>query len=391
MTGVSPGPSASAAATRHARGARRSVVGSVAAVGMAVGMVLGVVLAAVSGAAAQAEVDDGVATAAPADRLTVVTTELAPFVVDDDGRADGFYAEIWDHVADELEVSYDILWVDSFGEVLAALAEGRAEVAVAPLAPTAEREAEFDFSSAVISSGPQLGYHERIGGSTTLVGALLSWSVLRILLVSIAGLTVLAHIIWLVERNQPDDHFHENYPQGVWDGFWWGAVTITTVGYGDKAPQSTAGRVVALLGMLLSLFMVGAFVSQITTILESSLVEPPFRDLATLGDQPVGAVEGSTFAAFLTSEGATVVPYPSQSELFAAVSDGRIDALVTNPFALDALGPRHGVVPTGDVLYEEFETFGLTQGSPWREPVNRALADLQAKGEIAEIVARWSD
>ena len=38
------------------------------------------------------------------------------------------------------------------------------------------------------------------------------------------------------------------------------------------------------------------------------------------------------------------------------------------------------------VLYEEFETFGLAQGSVWREPINQVLAELQSSGEIAEII-----
>ncbi len=51
------------------------------------------------------------------ERVTVVMTEFEPFVFDDDGRADGFYAEIWDVVAAELGVDYDIVWVEAFSEL----------------------------------------------------------------------------------------------------------------------------------------------------------------------------------------------------------------------------------------------------------------------------------
>ncbi|MEM8925336.1 MAG: transporter substrate-binding domain-containing protein [Actinomycetota bacterium] len=361
--------------------------------------VIGGLTAAVIGgwtvvAPAQAQSDDGATgdgRSLPDDRVTVVMTELAPFVVDDQGRPDGFYAEIWDEVARELGVDYDVMWVDSFGQLLDEVESGRADVAVAPLAPTADRETRLDFSSAVISSGPQLGYHERLDTSTSVLRAVLSWQVLRILLVAIAGLVILANVIWLVERRHPGSHFDEGYRAGIWDGFWWATVTVTTVGYGDKAPQSTKGRVVALFGMLLSLFLVGAFVSQVTSVLSSSRTVIPFTTLDELGDEPVAVVGGSTFAAFVELEGAVVVPYDSQAEVFAAAAAGEVNAVIANPFALASLGPRHGVVPTGDVFYQEFETFGLAQGSPWREPINRALADLQAQGEVAEIIDRWSD
>lgn len=328
----------------------------------------------------------------PSDDLTVVMTEFEPFVVNSNGRADGFYAEIWDLTADELGVDYDVIWVDSFAELLTSVDAGEAEVAVAPLSPTAEREARYDFSSSVISSGPQLGYHERIAVQRSLIGALASRAVRQILLFAVLGLTVLAHLIWLVERDRDDEEgqdFHPSYLRGIWDGFWWATVTVTTVGYGDKAPRSVPGRIIALLAMLLSLFLVGAFVSQVTDILQERRDDAVISSLSDARDTPVGAIAGSSFAAYVESQGVEVVGYDSQTELFEAVGDGEVDVIVTNPFALASVGPDYGVRATGSVLYEEFETFGLAQDSPWREPINQVLAELQAAGEFEQIVDRW--
>lgn len=328
----------------------------------------------------------------PADRVTVVMTELEPFIENDNGRADGFYAEIWDVVADDLGVDYDVVWVDTFAELLPMVAAGQADVAVAPLAPTATREVGHDFTSAVISSGPQLGYHERLRPDQSILDSLFSTEIRRILLVALAGLIILAHLIWLVERNRDDEEnrdFHPSYLHGIWDGLWWATVTVTTVGYGDKAPRSIRGRLVALLAMFLSLFLVGAFVSQITDVLTANREAEPVTSLDDVRDVPVGAVAGSTFAEFLIAEDIDVVGFGSQAELFEAAASGDVDVVVSNPFALSTTGTGFGLTPVGEVLFEEFETFGLAQGSPWREPINQALADLQAEGEVEEIVDRW--
>lgn len=318
--------------------------------------------------------------------------ELEPFVADLDGRPSGFYAEIWQVVAAELGVDVEVIWVDRFPELLTALDEDRADVAVAPLTPTAERVPGYDFTSSVITSGPQLGYHERIASSTSIFSAVVATSVRRILLVAFLGLLVLAHLIWLVERNRSDDEggdFRPDYLRGVWDGFWWATVTVTTVGYGDKAPRSFQGRAVALLAMLLSLFLVGAFVSQVTDILQEHRNEPAVGGLDDVGSRPVGVVDGSSFAAYVVDRGLTVRAYANQEDLFEAAERGEIDLVVTNPYALETIGGRYGLEPVGGVFYTEFEAFALPQGSPWREPVNVVLAELQASGEIEEIVDRW--
>jgi voltage-gated potassium channel len=38
-----------------------------------------------------------------------------------------------------------------------------------------------------------------------------------------------------------------------WDGIWWAASTMTTVGYGDQYPQTDAGRIIALVVMFIGI------------------------------------------------------------------------------------------------------------------------------------------
>lgn len=43
------------------------------------------------------------------------------------------------------------------------------------------------------------------------------------------------------------------------DAIWWAYVTITTVGYGDKFPATTEGRIIAALLMAGGMALVGTF------------------------------------------------------------------------------------------------------------------------------------
>ena len=54
------------------------------------------------------------------------------------------------------------------------------------------------------------------------------------------------------------------------DAFWWAFATVTTVGYGDKFPVSTEGRIVACIVMAIGVGLFGSF----TGFIASLFVEP---------------------------------------------------------------------------------------------------------------------
>jgi voltage-gated potassium channel len=47
------------------------------------------------------------------------------------------------------------------------------------------------------------------------------------------------------------------------DALWWAVTTITTVGYGDRFPMSSAGRAVAVVLMIAGIAMFGVITATI--------------------------------------------------------------------------------------------------------------------------------
>ena len=87
----------------------------------------------------------------------------------------------------------------------------------------------------------------------------------------IALVTVLITIISGVLIHFTDE---KTFPT-VGDGLWWGVQTVTTVGYGDLVPTSTAGRLVATLVMVVGI----AFLTVVTAAITSALIESAKRRL----------------------------------------------------------------------------------------------------------------
>jgi voltage-gated potassium channel len=59
-----------------------------------------------------------------------------------------------------------------------------------------------------------------------------------------------------------------------WDGIWWAVVTVTTVGYGDLYPHTVAGRLIAMLLMLVGI----GFISVLTASVASLFLKSDRRD-----------------------------------------------------------------------------------------------------------------
>ncbi len=49
------------------------------------------------------------------------------------------------------------------------------------------------------------------------------------------------------------------------DGLWWAVTTVTTVGYGDKFPTTTEGRLLAVLLMLVGISLVGVITASVAS------------------------------------------------------------------------------------------------------------------------------
>ena len=182
--------------------------------------------------------------------------------------------------------------------------------------------------------------------------------------------------IWLFERRANAEEFgHGDAKRGLGDGFWWSAVTMTTVGYGDKAPKTVGGRIVALIWMFLSLIIIASFTASIAASLTTNeLATASLRD-RPLSSLRVGVLRGSAAAEFATSRGARTVAYESVGDSLRALVAADIDTVLHDAPILryQVRQVDVDVEVAQRVLVRDDYAFGFPEGSPIRNEVNLAL------------------
>jgi len=311
------------------------------------------------------------------DSLIIGTKEAPPFAMkDSSGRWTGLSIELWEEIALELGLHFEIREYDLQG-LLDAVASGEVDAGVAALTATGEREMVMDFTHPFYTTGFGIAVAplQRESWFTSIrrvvSGRFLRWlGMLALLLFVVGGL------VWLFERRVNPEHFGGSTAHGLWAGFWWAAVTMTTVGYGDKTPRSVMGRLLSLVWMFTAIALLGVFVAAMTTALTVSQLESPIRGPEDLLRARVATVERSTSEEYLRENRIPYQSYTTLLEALEGIVSGHIDAVVYDAPLLQfqVTNEMGGEV---DVLPRTFERqdycIALPTGSSLREPINRML------------------
>ena len=311
------------------------------------------------------------------DKLLVAVVDVPPFYMKTtDGNWEGLSIALWQAIARELGVEFELREY-SFEQELDAFTRGEVDVILA-LAVTEQREISMDLSHPFLRSGSAIAVTAEASEHSWLrfAGRLFSLNFLPVFgLLILLSLTA-GVIVWLFEARRNPKMFGGGTVRGVGQGIWWAIVTLTTVGYGDKAPKTFGGRIVALFWMFASVILIAGFTAAITASFTVGELRGKVRGLSDLPDVRVGSLAQTESSNFLAKRGIAALPFENARYGLQAIVDKKIDAFVFNESILKHLAKRefpgrvHVLAGTFDHYYV---SMALPSGSPLREPLNRAL------------------
>lgn len=339
---------------------------------------------------------------ASAEKIHVVTRDIEPFSFEKGGHRVGFAVELWDNVARELKLDYDFTTVGSAKQMVEAVQNKSAEVAVGALSITAEREMVIDFSQPFYESGLQILVSKKAGGLTdtiwNILSSLFSWQLVAGFSVAIVIMFIISHLVWLYEHPVNEEMWPRSYLSGIGESLWW-TVSIFLVGGADnKGPVGLGGRIVATIWMLASVIAVSLLTASLSAVLTVNSLSGDIKGPNDLPGKSVATIGGSTSETWLGKLGATgggkvqVQIFPDIPACLDALKNGKVQAVVFDApilkYYVNKLGPDEFAL-VGSLFERSNYGFGLQQDSLLRERINQVLLNLNENGVTDDLKKKW--
>ncbi len=250
-----------------------------------------------------------------------------PFVIKTDVGYSGVSVDLWNEIAGSLNIQYEFIEYNLPG-LLKALEQNEIDLSINPLTVTAERMTRFNFTQPFYITN--LGIATKPHSENSLLvflKNLFSLDFMKAVLLLLFIIFIFGFILWLVERRRNTEQFHRG-AKGIGDGVWWSAVTMTTVGYGDKAPRTGWGRVISFIWMFTAIIVISSFTAGITSSLTINKLESNINGIDDLKKVKVGTIAGSASAEFLKKYGIIFIEYQNIKTGLEDVNQDKIKAFV---------------------------------------------------------------
>ena len=311
-------------------------------------------------------------------KLRVGIFDRPPFAMKDaNGNWNGLAVVVWEKISAELALPFEYVEV-SPEQAITDAAAGRLDVIVGATAVSADRARLVKFSQpyAVFPAAVALRRDTRFPHWLDFLGDVMKHGVGEMLVVMLVAMIVFSLMLWAVERGVERTHFGGRPLHGLGSALWFAAVTMTTVGYGDKTPQTTTGRVVVFFWMFFGVVAISVFTGTVASSLAVASVDSTVRGAASLVRYQNGVQAGSITESVLSEIGIPAKVFSTAEDGLHALENGGITAFVGGEATLRYVVHHQfagriivETIPNTHISY----AFAMRPGLPSRDAIDVSL------------------
>ena len=334
------------------------------------------------------------------DTLTIGIYQNPPFVIKTDANTyEGLSIELWEKIASSTNLNYRYQEYSDFIGILKRLEYREIDLTINPMDVSDMRVEKFDMTQPFFISS--IGAAIPLLNQSTLslfISNIFSRAFLKIVLLLLLVIFVFGFMLWLAERKYNRFQFRPGL-MGLFDGLWWSAVTMTTVGYGDKAPKSNLGKTIGIVWMFTAVIIISSFTAGIASTLTISGLQ---TDIQSAEDirlvENVSAVGASSSETYLLQENISInQTYASPIPALRALAKKENDVLLYDrtilQYYINRLSLNEKVRLLPFTLKESYQSFMLPKDHPAYDRINVGLireiqqeswAELQRKYDVTD-------
>lgn len=315
------------------------------------------------------------------DRLQVAVYTVAPYAeVDSTGKLVGHSVRLWELVAAELGKPFDLKPTTTVDAIVSGLKGGAFDIAIGALTVTSARETHVDFSYPTHPSGVAAATRKPSGFANAVNALGASLIELLPLLLLLTGLISLAGFMtWKIDERRSGSASDPKTIRSLGEGVYWATVTMTTVGYGDKAPMSGLARAFTIIWIFIGIVVISIFSGTVTAKLTATQLATQAGAETALRMKRLAAVRDSSGAEFLSMSHISFQSFSTLDAALSALAGGDVDAVFNSRGALVHLtATRHQDtvdVSTNDLTHG-WMAFALPPGAASKEALNLALLNV---------------
>lgn len=299
---------------------------------------------------------------------------------------------VWQEAADVLSIPYTLKKADSKQQAMDWLKQGNVRLVLGPLRvhpklPDISYVNSYidDSVGIVVHQYPEAGF---IGTISSYFKAVFGATVAFILFV----IVIFGAVLWFIESRRGGDAISHKPVRGILSWIWQCLVTFSTVGYGDIVPKTALGRFVTGIWILVSLFLVSAFVASITselTMLKSH--SSGLTSLSKLYNKKVVYVKGEYDLLDIAAQyHMQAVPVADIQTMIKMIDNKKAFAAIGNQYVMQSYLKHHHdskVLLTPYKLVNGSYAFALRGDDALHRKLSNLLYEFSEMGRIKQIIS----
>jgi polar amino acid transport system substrate-binding protein len=325
--------------------------------------------------------------------LKVGLAGSSPFIVKTNDHFEGISYEIWEALAAQSTWKYNTQYFNSVPDGITSLQNGVIDVLVGPVSITSDRAKEVRFSQPYFQSSLSIMSNSDRHGLWERISPFFSPKLFIAVLIFLFILSIVGTLVWLAERKTSPEQFPMEPAKGIANGMWLAIVTMTTTGYGDRAPVTFWGRIITGSWMIISIIFATTMVAGIASTLTLTGIQTNvISNMEQLSGKKVAVIKSSPAKDFVEEYFGRPVEVDNLEEAYDKLKNKDVSAVVYDRPQMMYFLKKHGekeMKVSKAEYYKQGYGFAVRTNSPLSRKINILLLNLSEQNRITRIVQAW--